>query len=144
MSDFLAQGVFDQTLNQLVSFAAIRHYAAERGMVVSEEMVDRAIANIPDFRNFAGQFDQNAFRQLLASQNMTEAWFREDIRGADAAAAAARPHRARRPGAAGCGARICEPAVRTAAGQRRRGSGFGLRRRDQPERRRARCLLPAR
>jgi peptidyl-prolyl cis-trans isomerase D len=80
MSDFLAQGVYDQTLNQLVSFAAIRHYAGARGLAASEQMVDRAIANIPAFRNFSGQFDAATFRQVLASQNMSEGWFRNDIR----------------------------------------------------------------
>lgn len=80
MTDFLARGVYDQTLNQLVSFAAIRHYAAARGLAVSDDMVDRAITNIPAFRNFTGQFDANTFRQMLQNQNMTEEWFRNDIR----------------------------------------------------------------
>ena len=42
-------------------------------------MIDREIVNIPQFRNFAGQFDENAFRTALRNQNLTEAQLREDI-----------------------------------------------------------------
>lgn len=79
METFLAQGAFDEILSQTVVAQAIRQYAAARGLTVSERMVDREIVNIPAFRNFAGQFDQNAFRAALARENITEARLRDDI-----------------------------------------------------------------
>lgn len=79
MAELLAEGLFEQTLNQLITQTAIEHYAGERGLVVSDRLIDKMIVNIPDFRNFTGQFDAATFRQVLESQNLTEARFRADI-----------------------------------------------------------------
>lgn len=79
MTEFLASGVYEQTLNQMITAEAVQHYAAARGLVVSDGQIDRMIVNIPDFRNFTGQFDANTMRQVLQSQNLTEARFRQDI-----------------------------------------------------------------
>jgi len=79
MATFLASGAFDQILNSLVVGAAVSEFGAEQGIVASPRMIDREIVNIPAFRNFAGQFDQNTFRQALGRQNITEAQLREDI-----------------------------------------------------------------
>ena len=79
MAELLAEGLFEQTLNQLVTQSAIEHYAGERGLVVSDRLVDKMIVNIPEFRNFTGQFDAATFRQVLDSQNLTEGRFRQDI-----------------------------------------------------------------
>ena len=79
MASFIAQGAYEQTLNQLIASTAIRLFGEEQGLTVSQRMVDREIVNIPAFRNFTGQFDQNTFRAALAAQNITEAALREDI-----------------------------------------------------------------
>ena len=79
MATFVSQGGYDQVFVQAIMTRAIRHYAEERGLIVSRLMVDREIANIPAFRNFTGQFDQTAFRAALANENITEAWLRDDI-----------------------------------------------------------------
>ena len=79
MRTFLASGAFDQTLNQLVTAAALQAFGEDQGVVVSQRMVDREIVNIPAFRNFAGQFDENVFRQALQRQNLTEGQIRQDI-----------------------------------------------------------------
>jgi len=79
MATFLASGAFDQILNSMIVGAAVSEFGAEQGLVASQRMVDREIVNIPQFRNFAGQFDQATFRQALAGQNLTEAQLREDI-----------------------------------------------------------------
>jgi len=78
MASFVAEN-YDQILYQAITARAIRQFAADRGLVVSQRLVDREIANIPAFRNLAGQFDQNAFRAALQSANLTEAALREDI-----------------------------------------------------------------
>jgi peptidyl-prolyl cis-trans isomerase D len=79
MEAFLAQGAFDQTLNQLIAAHAIQAFGARQGLAVSQRMVDREIVNIPAFRNLTGQFDQSIFLQQLQSMNLTEARFRTDV-----------------------------------------------------------------
>ena len=79
MESFLAQGAFDGILGQLITGEALMAFGGDQGVVVSERMIDRVIVNIPQFRNFTGQFDVATFRQALAQQNMTERDIREDI-----------------------------------------------------------------
>lgn len=79
MEAFLAQGIFEQTLSQSIASEAVQHFARERGFVVSDRMIDRLIVNIPEFRNFTGQFDQGTYLQVLQQQNLTEARFRADL-----------------------------------------------------------------
>jgi peptidyl-prolyl cis-trans isomerase D len=79
MATFLSQGAFAQTLNQIVVASAIQVFGQRQGLTVSQRMIDREIVNIPAFRNFTGQFDDNSFRAALQSQNLTEARLREDI-----------------------------------------------------------------
>jgi peptidyl-prolyl cis-trans isomerase D len=78
METFVSQA-YNDVLSQAIVTRALRRYAEQRGIVVSKRMVDREIANIPAFRNFAGQFDQNVFRAALQGENITEAWLRDDI-----------------------------------------------------------------
>ena len=79
MESFLAQGAFDGILGELVTGEALLAFGEEQGVVISDRMIDRVIVNIPQFRNFTGQFDAATFRQALAQQNMTERDVREDI-----------------------------------------------------------------
>ncbi|MGQ0660684.1 SurA N-terminal domain-containing protein [Sphingosinicella sp.] len=79
MNAFLASGAFDQILNSLIVGEAVVEFGGEQGLVATQRMVDREIVNVPQFRNFAGQFDENAFRAALRNQNITEAQLREDI-----------------------------------------------------------------
>jgi peptidyl-prolyl cis-trans isomerase D len=81
MASFLAQGAFEQIVNQLVTARAIQSYGGRQGLTVSQTMIDREIVNIPAFRNLTGQFDQSVMRQQLQSQNLTETRFREDVAG---------------------------------------------------------------
>ena len=79
MRAFLAAGAFDQLLTRMIIGAALQYFGEQQGLIVSQRMIDREIVNIPAFRNFAGQFDESAFRQALQQQNVTEAQLREDI-----------------------------------------------------------------
>ena len=79
MATFVAEGGYDEILHQSIVARAIRDYAAARGLVASDRMIDREIVNIPAFRNFAGQFDQSAFRAALARERLTEERLRDDI-----------------------------------------------------------------
>jgi len=79
IGQFLAAGAYDGILNQMVVARALAAFGRANGLVVSDRMIDRVIANIPEFRNFAGQFDENTFRATLARQNMSEGQLRDEI-----------------------------------------------------------------
>lgn len=79
MAAFLAQGVFEQTVDQLITARALESFGGRQGLVASPTMIDREIVNIPAFRNLTGQFDQNVMRQQLQAQNMSETAFRTNV-----------------------------------------------------------------
>jgi peptidyl-prolyl cis-trans isomerase D len=79
MEAFLAQGAFEQILDQMTMADAVQAYARRQGLVVSPNMVDRQILDIPAFRNLTGQFDQQVYEQQLRALNLGEGKFREDI-----------------------------------------------------------------
>ena len=79
IGQFIAAGAYDGILNQMIVARALAAFGRAHGLVVTDRMIDRVIANIPEFRNFAGQFDENSFRATLARQNMTEQQLREEI-----------------------------------------------------------------
>lgn len=76
MEAFLAQGAFEGILGELITGEALLAFGEEQGVVISDRMVDQVIVNIPQFRNFTGQFDDTSFRRALAQQNMTESTLR--------------------------------------------------------------------
>jgi len=76
---FLQAGAWDGILNQLVVARALAAFGRANGLVVSDRMIDRVIANIPEFRNFTGQFDENTYRAALQRQRMTEQQLRDEI-----------------------------------------------------------------
>src|ERR1051325_8387419 len=79
MAGFLAQGAYEQVLEQLITARVVEAYAQRQGIRVSDRMIDREIVNIPAFRNLTGQFDQSIMRQQLQAQNLSEARFRQDV-----------------------------------------------------------------
>jgi peptidyl-prolyl cis-trans isomerase D len=79
LGQFLAAGAWDGILNQLVVSRALAAFGRANGLTVSDRMIDRVIANIPEFRNFTGQFDENTYRAALERQRMTEAQLRDEI-----------------------------------------------------------------
>jgi peptidyl-prolyl cis-trans isomerase D len=80
MATFLGQDTYNQVLEQLIVAEALQGFADHQGFVISDTMIDREIANLPQFRNLAGQFDQNVYRQQLQQLGMSEAKLRDDIR----------------------------------------------------------------
>jgi peptidyl-prolyl cis-trans isomerase D len=79
MEGFLAQGAFEEILNQLIAGRAVAAFGRDQGLAATQRMVDREILQIPAFRNFAGQFDEQAFRGILRQEGITEAQLRRDI-----------------------------------------------------------------
>lgn len=79
MEGFLAQGAFEEILSQLIAGRAVAAFGRDQGLAATQRMVDREILAIPAFRNFAGQFDEQAFRGILRQEGITEAQLRRDI-----------------------------------------------------------------
>lgn len=79
MASLVRQGLVDQIVDQLVTINGTMVFGRRQGLAATRDMVDREIANFPQFQNIAGKFDDNAFRRALAEQKMSESQFREEI-----------------------------------------------------------------
>lgn len=80
LGQLIAAGAFESLLDQLIADRALHAFGEDQGLIVTDRMIDRVIANIPAFRNFAGEFDDSTYRTALAQQNLTEADFRRQLR----------------------------------------------------------------
>ena len=79
MAQFVNEA-FDPILSQMIAALAVQAFGEDRGLVVSERMIDTEIVNIPQFQDAAGRFDDSIFRRAIDAQNMSEAQLRKDIR----------------------------------------------------------------
>ncbi len=79
IAQFLEMGAVPQIYDQLVSGIALKEFAHRQGIFVSKRMVDAQIAQIPAFHDATGKFSQEAFRQMLAAQRLSEKELRADI-----------------------------------------------------------------
>ena len=79
MPQFVAEGGFDQVVDQILSGTAMERFGRDHGLVASKRLVDGEIASIPAFKGPTGQFDEATMRQILAQQRISEAQLRADI-----------------------------------------------------------------
>jgi peptidyl-prolyl cis-trans isomerase D len=79
VATFLRAGAFEEILRQLISQKAMVAFAEDVGMAASKRMIDGEIASIPQFKNIAGQFDQQAFQQALQRERITEDRLRQEL-----------------------------------------------------------------
>ncbi|HEX8238829.1 MAG TPA: peptidyl-prolyl cis-trans isomerase [Allosphingosinicella sp.] len=79
MAAFLRQGALEEVLDQVIDLTASAVFGRQHGLSVSRQMIDRAIASIPEFHDLTGRFDEATFRRVLASENLTEQQVREDF-----------------------------------------------------------------
>ncbi len=82
IAQYIARGGFDGSLNRAISDAALRQFAQEHGLVVSDRYVDGQIASLPAFQGLDGRFNQQTFEQTLARARITPQQLRDDIRRA--------------------------------------------------------------
>lgn len=66
-------------LNQLIEEVVLRQAARDAGMAVSEDTVDRAIINTPQFQ-VSGRFDSDLAVRTLAAQGFSVPAYRADLR----------------------------------------------------------------
>ncbi|GAA4764157.1 hypothetical protein GCM10023219_05860 [Stakelama sediminis] len=80
MTQFVQQGGMDQTLTDMIQRDALDQFAHKSGMVVSKQVIDGQIADLPVFQGLDGKFSQEKFNQVLAAQNLTVAQLRDEVR----------------------------------------------------------------
>lgn len=79
MEKFVAAGAVSQILDDLIDRAALFEFGRRHGITASDRLVDSEIAQIPAFRGPDGRFSQDAYRQLLAQQGLTDQIVRDDL-----------------------------------------------------------------
>ena len=79
MPVFLQQGGLTQVLDQLIDRYAIGGFAEKYGLRAGSNLVNSEIIAIPAFRGADGNFDEQAYRQLLASRGLSDSMVRSDL-----------------------------------------------------------------
>jgi len=74
-------GLLDQALEGMVEEALLSNAARLAGLRVGDELVQRAILEIPAFQGLGGRFDPEQFRAVLARNGLSEADLVADLRG---------------------------------------------------------------
>ncbi|WP_355660012.1 SurA N-terminal domain-containing protein [Halomonas salifodinae] len=69
-----------QVLDELITLRLLDQYAADGGLHLSEEQLDRLLLTLPEFHDQQGRFDREIFRNRLASAGYTPLGFREQLR----------------------------------------------------------------
>lgn len=65
-------GLLDQVVDRMINDAAFQLEAERLGIVVTDDMIRREIANTPAFRGLGGNFDRNVFQRVLFENGLTE------------------------------------------------------------------------
>ena len=79
MKLLVSQGGLEQVLDELIDRTALFVFGKDHGVVAGDRLVDSEITQIQAFQGVDGQFDQDAFRQALAQQGISEPALRNDI-----------------------------------------------------------------
>lgn len=80
MSNFVAGGGLESTLQQLINRYALAAFGEKYGVSVSKRLVDSELLKIPNAKGLDGQFSEEAFRAFLSQIGMTENMVRDDLR----------------------------------------------------------------
>ena len=74
-------GDLNPVLDALVEQRALMAFADKYGFPLSKRLIDAEIAQIPSAKGLNGQFSEQAYRQFLAQQRLTDAQVREILAG---------------------------------------------------------------
>jgi len=80
MPSFIEDGGLETILEQILERSAISEFAQKYGLRAGTNLVNSEIINIPAFRGADGNFDDNAYRQAIGQQGLTDAMVRDDLR----------------------------------------------------------------
>ena len=79
MEGFVAQGGFDDILDQMLRRAAIAEFAESMGLRAGDRLVTSEITSVPNFQGLDGKFDRDVFLSSLRQRGLTEDLVREDL-----------------------------------------------------------------
>lgn len=79
MASYVARGGVTEVLEAMISRWALAEFAEDLGLRAGKRLVDSEIANYPQFRGADGNFDPEAFRQVLSQQGLNENQVRQDL-----------------------------------------------------------------
>lgn len=79
MATMIANGGLDEALEQYMQGEALAAFGNDHGLLISQRLIDAAIAQIPAFQGLTGNFDDASFRQVLIQQGLTESEVRTDL-----------------------------------------------------------------
>lgn len=79
ITQFVAEGGFEGTLDRLITGLAIEQFGRKIGMAVDKRVIDGQIANVPDLQGVDGKFDQKKYDALLAQRGLNDKQIRRDI-----------------------------------------------------------------
>ena len=70
-----------ELIEQLTDEAAIKGFARANDLIVSRKLIDAEIASLPQTRGLDGKFSEDAYRQFLSQQRLTDAAVRRLFEG---------------------------------------------------------------
>ena len=79
MESFIADGGFDQALQQVIDTAAFAEFGNKIGLRAGTRLVDSEIAQTPAFQGADGKFDESAYRSRIAQLGMSDKDVRSEI-----------------------------------------------------------------
>lgn len=79
MKDFMAQGVLDQALNDLVERAAMFEWGKKYGFGVGNRLIGSELAQIPAFAGPDGKFNEAVYRSVIAQKGFSDQALRDDV-----------------------------------------------------------------
>ncbi|MFW5633319.1 MAG: SurA N-terminal domain-containing protein [Erythrobacter sp.] len=80
MPEFVEEGLLDEVLRQLIDRYAVGNFAEELGLRAGRNLINSEILQIPAFRDVAGEFDEETYRQALRAQGLTDDMLRGDLK----------------------------------------------------------------
>ena len=80
MPAFLEEGGLESVLDQLIERASLSEFAEMIGLRAGTNLVNSEIMNIPAFRGADGNFSDEAYRQAISQQSLTDAMVRNDLK----------------------------------------------------------------
>jgi peptidyl-prolyl cis-trans isomerase D len=79
MESFVANGGFDQALQQVIDTAAFSEFGRKIGLRAGSRLVDSEIAQTAAFQGADGKFDENAYRSRIAQLGMSDKEVRHEL-----------------------------------------------------------------
>jgi peptidyl-prolyl cis-trans isomerase D len=79
MPEFIAKDGLDEVVKQLIDRYAVGAYGRQYGLRAGDNLVNSEILKIGAFQGNTGEFDENTYRQALASRGLTDQIFRRDL-----------------------------------------------------------------